>query len=489
LAEINYAEKRGLRGLFNRCWYMGVAKFRNVGIILRFDCCYSLIVAWKSLVWRDILEQTAGSNVDLYADIIPSIEQITELERSVKSSGANIEDFKAKIEKSISKTGASAVLATGIGLCILGRFTEAAGKLEKADDCKEKFYYLATAQQRQGQYDQALRNLDLAAKAGADKLTVNLKKVSIYCKAGDFEGAQKQMNESANFQGVSADYHYEQARILEKQGEYAQAIENYQKAIELNPNYQEALFHLAYRCDLNGDEEAAIDYYKQAVSMQPAHINAFLNLAILYEDAGKYDKAMKCIEKVLQYHPDHQRAILFRKDVESSQTMFYDEEREKRVSRKNQMLETPISDFELSVRSRNCLKKMNIYTIGDLLNISETELLSYKNFGETSLREIKAILESKTLTLGQALNEPIIEDEQQISEQEEEGGILSNPIDDLNLSVRARKCISKLNLRTLGELTRKTDAELLGCKNFGVTSLNEINKALSGLGLSLRTLE
>jgi DNA-directed RNA polymerase alpha subunit len=41
----------------------------------------------------------------------------------------------------------------------------------------------------------------------------------------------------------------------------------------------------------------------------------------------------------------------------------------------------------------------------------------------------------------------------------------------------------------LGELTRTTDAELLGCKNFGVTSLNEIKRILSGFGLSLRSLE
>jgi len=55
--------------------------------------------------------------------------------------------------------------------------------------------------------------------------------------------------------------------------------------------------------------------------------------------------------------------------------------------------------------------------------------------------------------------------------------------------VRARKCLQKLDIRTLGDLTRKTDAELLGVKNFGVTSLNEIKKAINNLGLSLRALD
>jgi DNA-directed RNA polymerase subunit alpha len=207
---------------------------------------------------------------------------------------------------------------------------------------------------------------------------------------------------------------------------------------------------------------------------------------------GEFDKAARCIDKVLKYHPNHQRASLFKKDIESSKTMFYDEEKEKKKDRRTQILETPISDFELSVRSRNCLKKMNIETVGDLLNITEVELLSYKNFGETSLREIKVILESKGLRLGIALEEKqfaAAEPFDRSGIKEEYEGLLSKSVDDLQLSVRARKCLQKLNIRTIGELIRRTDAELLGIKNFGVTSLNEIKKAISNLGLSLRSLD
>jgi len=44
-------------------------------------------------------------------------------------------------------------------------------------------------------------------------------------------------------------------------------------------------------------------------------------------------------------------------------------------------------------------------------------------------------------------------------------------------------------VQTLKDLIQKTEAELLGCKNFGVTSLNEIKDRLSSFGLSLRTLD
>jgi DNA-directed RNA polymerase subunit alpha len=60
------------------------------------------------------------------------------------------------------------------------------------------------------------------------------------------------------------------------------------------------------------------------------------------------------------------------------------------------------------------------------------------------------------------------------------------PLSDLNLSVRARKCMSRLGLTTLGDLIQKTPDELLGSRNFGVTSLNEIRAKLAEMNLKLR---
>lgn len=212
---------------------------------------------------------------------------------------------------------------------------------------------------------------------------------------------------------------------------------------------------------------------------------------MIYEDRCEYEKASKCVEAVLTAHPNHKKAILFQKDIESSKVMIYDEEKEKLQDRHNKILEIPISDFELSVRSRNCLKKMKIFTVGDLLNITEAELLSYKNFGETSLMEIKKILEPKNLRLGMALEEKSaaassaeVSNIEGVSEE-----MLNKSVEDMELSVRARRALTKLGTKTIGELIAKTEAELLGCKNFGVTSLNEIKERLTGYGLSLRKLE
>ncbi len=430
--------------------------------------------------------------IDLFADKLPSIDEIKQLSEFVHSSEINLLNFSKQMEENTSQPGQKAALATGIGLFILGRNEQAVEKLNKAEDCKEKFIYLAFALRRSGEFDQAIESLQMSLDYGADPLVTTLAKAATYRCASNFDAAAKELKSCANFENVSAEYHYQLARLQERQGLYKQAMDNYKTALELSPNHQKALFHLAYRCDLSGDEDAAIDYYRQIVSTNPVYVNALINLAVLYEDAGKFDKAYQYIGKVLEFHPNHQRAIMFMKDIESSKTMFYDEEKEKRKTRRSQVFETPISDFELSVRSRNCLKKMKIETLGDLMRITEAELLAYKNFGETSLREIKGILEPKGLHLGMA------KEEKQVSLKEShdlgaaadaDEKILSQSVEDLSLSVRARACLRNLNMRTIDELIRKTDAELLGCKNFGVTSLNEIKKAIGKYGLSLRSLD
>ena len=62
---------------------------------------------------------------------------------------------------------------------------------------------------------------------------------------------------------------------------------------------------------------------------------------------------------------------------------------------------------------------------------------------------------------------------------------LSRSVDELELSVRSYNCLKNANIKTIGELVGKTEAEMLKTKNFGRKSLNEIKEILSTMGLSL----
>ena len=60
------------------------------------------------------------------------------------------------------------------------------------------------------------------------------------------------------------------------------------------------------------------------------------------------------------------------------------------------------------------------------------------------------------------------------------------PITELDLSVRCRRIVDLLKIKSIGDLATKSEAELLACPNFGQTSLNEIRTKLDELGLALR---
>ena len=64
------------------------------------------------------------------------------------------------------------------------------------------------------------------------------------------------------------------------------------------------------------------------------------------------------------------------------------------------LLDTSIADLELSVRANNCLEMATIETLGDLASLSESQLLSLRSFGKTSLREVKRKLADLGLDLG-----------------------------------------------------------------------------------------
>ncbi len=77
-----------------------------------------------------------------------------------------------------------------------------------------------------------------------------------------------------------------------------------------------------------------------------------------------------------------------------------DDEVDEEEERVRSILNTPVEELELSVRSSNCLKNANIRTIGDLTKKTEDEIAKTRNFGKKSLNEIKEKLKEWNLSLG-----------------------------------------------------------------------------------------
>jgi DNA-directed RNA polymerase subunit alpha len=425
-------------------------------------------------------------------------EQFAQLTREVRGNSLQKQKFTAMLDTAVSKRGGALAkdpvqsLKVAEGFFALGRYSDSLDWLKHAGSGRVQSLLAGKALRALKRYDEAIAAIEQAQQKGTDNFEVTMLITDCLRRAGKPDQAKEKLETVKRMGDIRAEYHYQLGRLYDVDGKHEKAMEEYNRAITLDHNHIEALFSLAYACDLYGDEQQAVEYYEKCLQTGVVHVSTLLNLTVLYEEAGDYDKAMQCVKQVLACHPNHLRAQMYLKDITSSMTMYYDEDQERRTDLRNQVLQVPISDFELSVRSRNCLKKMNIRTLGDLLRVTEAELLAYKNFGETSLQEIKSILQAKGLRLGQLLENRSVEtrgDQEEPVDADEDAEMLATPIGELALSVRARKGLQRLNINTLGDVVRRTEAELLGCKNFGLMSLNEIKQCLQDKGLALRTLE
>lgn len=380
-------------------------------------------------------------------------------------------------------------LKLGVANWFLGRTGDAAKHLHKADTALSQFY-LGRALAQLNDLEEAHKAFERAEKMGYTATQVQLQRAGLYLHQKQYKQAKELINRLESMSSHSGEYHFQKGCLLLEEGDRKEALISFEKAIEIDPNHSGALFQLGYYNDLAGNDEEAIGFYERSVAQLPASKGALNNLGILYEDNNQYEKAHNCYRQLSEAFPTDGRAKLFLKDADASREMFFDEDAERRFDKFSQVLEVPVTDFELSVRSRNCLKKMNIRTLGDLTRVTESQLLASKNFGETSLDEIKEMLTAKGLRLGQALEEGARYDprfranQPQYSPEEQEA--MNKPISELNFSVRARKCMNRLSISTVGELIQRTADELLEMKNFGQTSLVEVREKLTELNLKLR---
>jgi len=90
------------------------------------------------------------------------------------------------------------------------------------------------------------------------------------------------------------------------------------------------------------------------------------------------------------------------------------------------------------------------------------------------------------------VGEDTVEEEAPESQDEEQGGVdeelaakLAMSIEALDLTVRSSNCLESNNIQTVGQIVRMTDADLLKIRSFGKTSLREVRRKLSEMGLSL----
>ncbi len=412
----------------------------------------------------------------------------------VFSSRDQLESFRARVE-ALGKDGSDG-RRRGLGLWMLGDLERAATELaaHEADDTAA--YTRGRALAALHRYDEAEAIFARLARAypseprpTAGLLEARLERGLARGEAPEdlADRLEKDARAAPGFlETTEGDYLL--GRVAELRRDWEQALDCYARGRTRDPHNRALLFRFAYLAERSGLDELAVEIYETLLTLRPIARSVLLNLGVLYEDVGRDSNAAACYDTIVRHDATDLAARVYMSDAKAGMDMYYDEDMEKKEDRLNQILRIPITDFELSVRARNCLNKMQITTLGDLVQRTEQELLSYKNFGETSLTEIKEILHSKGLRLGMPREEAVasIEAHAQRMSTGDRSDVLNKPILELNLSIRARRTVETLGCLTLGDMTEHSAEELLGMPNFGQTSLQELRSKLAEYGLKLK---
>jgi len=104
---------------------------------------------------------------------------------------------------------------------------------------------------------------------------------------------------------------------------------------------------------------------------------------------------------------------------------------------------------------------------------------------EDSLAHAAKILRDSLQIFINFEEEPVQQDDSVSEEEERMRELLGESVEELELSVRSANCLKTANIKTIGDLVRKTEGDMLKYKNFGRKSLNEIKEVLTDMGLSL----
>ena len=95
---------------------------------------------------------------------------------------------------------------------------------------------------------------------------------------------------------------------LQEQGQLDEAIDAYDKALSLKPDYAEAYYNIGVTFKEQGKLDKALEFFEKALSSRPDYAEAYNNMGNALQEQGKPEEAVESFEKALSLKPDYAEA-------------------------------------------------------------------------------------------------------------------------------------------------------------------------------------
>jgi len=146
--------------------------------------------------------------------------------------------------------------------------------------------------------------------------------------------------------GEEAAARNEAAAQLFRQGKFAEAVSEFQKAVQEDSKYLPARLNLAHAYERLNRLEEAIQEYRGAITLEPKHFFAHNNLGVLYDKTGRYDDAIAEFKDALKTEPGNTMALKNLKTAKKNKEII--QERHAQIQRAEKVAQAKPRDPEPS---------------------------------------------------------------------------------------------------------------------------------------------
>ncbi|MFQ5669817.1 MAG: tetratricopeptide repeat protein [Acidobacteriota bacterium] len=199
------------------------------------------------------------------------------------------------------------VMALALGGCGAAGKASSKGALEQDP---HHHYRWANEQFRQGHYQEALESINKAIALDPDQYAYYNMRGLIYLSAGDLDQALANFRKVLVINPYLTDVHNNIGVALGELGRRDEAMSEFQSVLR-DPGYkhrEKALYNVGNLFYAQGDYREAVEQYRKAVAVQPEYLKAYYKMGLALQTLGQMDEARRAFEEVVRIDPNSKEA-------------------------------------------------------------------------------------------------------------------------------------------------------------------------------------